>query len=164
MADHPDPVTGSIGVGDATATTPNPDAGKRVEFQGSLAFAPTLGAADYQGAFSLPGFIRSGHATGDMVISADRGSVSLHLVSGELPGFAPADGTYSFTWTVTDATGDFQGLQAQGTVDITLVPLYAPDDGPRVQHLFQIVQFGDPASAAIPGADTGSLAGSTTAG
>lgn len=44
---------------------------------------------------SLPGFIRSGHAVGDMVISTDQGSVSLHLVSGDLPGFAAAEGTYA---------------------------------------------------------------------
>ena len=118
------------------------------------------GSSAYRGAFTLPGFIRSAHAVGDMVIDADGGSVSLHLDSGDVAGFAPADGTYTFTWSVTDATGAFEGLDGQGTVDITLIPLFSADDGPFVTHLFQLVQF---SGTGDPSIDGGVLSGSAAA-
>jgi hypothetical protein len=88
--------------------------------------------------------------------------VDLHLRSGALPGFAPAAGDYTFTWTVAGGTGSFDGLQAQGTLDIIPVPLFS--DGPLVQQLVQIVQFGDPTVTAISELDSMPPGESSTSG
>ncbi len=108
-----------------------PDAGKTVTFSG-VGRVSGLGQIQFTGHFGTPGFIASGHATGTLVLSNARGTVTLTLAGPTQPGFSAPPATFAYTIVV--GTGAYAARHGHGTLTMGLVPGHS--GGPiTLQHL-----------------------------
>jgi hypothetical protein len=96
-----------------------PDAGKTVTFSGAGRVGG-LGQVQFTGHFGTPGFITSGHATGTLVLSNARGTVTLALEGPTQPGFSAPPST--FAYTIVRGTGAYAARHGHGTLTMSLVP------------------------------------------
>jgi hypothetical protein len=104
--------------GTAHATPGMPDTGAVVALHGTGMLTP-LGNVRVSGNLVGTGFIQQGNATGSIVLTNARGSVTLHLDGPSQPGFTPpGSGTYQFS--IQRGTGAYAHTIGTGTVDLTL--------------------------------------------
>ncbi len=108
-----------------------PDAGRAVSFSGAGRVSG-LGQVQFTGHFGTPGFISSGHATGTLVLSNGRGTVTLSLVGPTQPGFSAPPST--FAYTIVSGTGSHAARHGHGTLTMSLVP-ENPSVPATLQHL-----------------------------
>ena len=69
------------------------------------------------GSLHAVGFIANGHAAGDLTLTNAHGTITMHLVGPQQPGFSPLPGHFHFV--VTGGTGAYTHLQDDG--EVTLV-------------------------------------------
>jgi hypothetical protein len=107
----------------------NPDTGEVFTFSGSGQVAP-LGHVDITGHIHSPGNVADGHSTGFLVLSNAIGSVTLSLTGPVQSGVTPVPDT--FTFKITDASGQFKGDTGTGYMILELEPAAAPS--PTGEH------------------------------
>ncbi|HEY2157031.1 MAG TPA: hypothetical protein VGH33_15490 [Isosphaeraceae bacterium] len=105
--------------GHYTESSVVPDAGKTVSFSGAGRVGG-LGQVNFSGHFGTPGFIASGHATGTLVLSNGRGTVTLALEGPTQPGFSAPPSAFSYT--IVKGTGAYARSHGSGVLTIGLVP------------------------------------------
>jgi predicted outer membrane repeat protein len=113
----PGPLTGH-GSGSYTSTSV-PDAGVTYSVQGTADLAD-LGHVSVTGSLQSVGFIVVGQATGQLIFSNDRGSVTIKLTGPDQPGFAPLPERFSYQ--VVSGSGAFAHLSDQGTLSLVVEP------------------------------------------
>jgi hypothetical protein len=122
-----DAVTGSgiklqhLGQGSGTYTNGFEfDAGVPYHLTGSGQFVGLIGAKIAGSLYSV-GFIRTGHAVGELTFSNAKGSVTIELVGPEQPGFSPLPSKFSYT--VEKGTGAYARLTGSGSLTLELSPI-----------------------------------------
>jgi hypothetical protein len=95
------------------------DAGVQYQVTGVGQF---FGLKDAQIAGSLysVGFIRSGHARGELTFSNAKGSVTIDLMGPQQPGFSPLPDTFRFT--LKKGTGAYAHITGHGSLSLKLSP------------------------------------------
>jgi hypothetical protein len=95
------------------------DIGVHYDFTGTADLA-RLGHVTVTGSALSLGNILTGHASGTLVFTNARGSVTVELTGPSQPGFAPLP--TQFTYTVVSGTGAYQRLQDHGSLTLLLTP------------------------------------------
>ncbi len=108
------------GRGAYSSSSTIPDTGVQYTFTGVATLAQ-LGVVQVSGSAHSVGFIASGQATGELTFRNARGSVTIDLTGPSQPGFSPLPKT--FQYTVVSATGAYQGMQDQGSLQLVLHPV-----------------------------------------
>lgn len=103
------------GKGSYSKLIPNPDVGPTYELQGTAALE-LLGQVSVKADIRGAGFVATGNATGTIVLSNNRGSVTLRLTGPTQPGFSALPRTFKFT--VINATGAYSGFIMTGVLDL----------------------------------------------
>ena len=93
-----------------------PDAGVAYDLRGS-AMLDAFGTFDMDGSVQTTGFIQSGRATGVVVLTNAKGSITLALTGPVQPGFAPPP--TSMTYTIQGATGAYAGMTGRGSTNVS---------------------------------------------
>ncbi len=95
------------------------DAGIKYNLQGTATLAQ-IGETTFTGSATSLGFAPKGNATGQLILTNAKGSLSLTLKGPEQPGGAALP--KKFEYTVTSATGDFSTLMPKGQFILILKP------------------------------------------
>jgi hypothetical protein len=95
----------------------NPDTGSVYNLNGSGTLA-NQDAVTLTGSLHGTGFVKGGHATGELTITGAHGSVTLDLSGPTQGAFAPLPRQFSFT--VKSGTGDYLHLHASGMIILHL--------------------------------------------
>jgi|GEM_PF-5070189 len=95
------------------------DAGIKYNLQGTATLAQ-IGETTFTGSATSLGFAPKGNATGQLILTNAKGSLSLNLKGPEQLGGAALP--KKFEYTVTSATGDFSTLMPKGQFILILKP------------------------------------------
>lgn len=98
-----------------------PDTGGHYHLEGFGKIRP-VGQAKGDGTFTTPGFIANGQIQGTLTLASSSGSVTLNLQGPTVPGFTRlSSGTFSYT--ITQGTGQFRNAKGHGSAVLTFGPL-----------------------------------------
>jgi hypothetical protein len=95
------------------------DVGNRYDFTGTADLA-NLSQVSVSGSIYGLGNVVSGNATGTFTLTNTHGSVTISVEGPTQPGMSPLP--TSFKYTVSNSTGSYQHLQAEGTLALNLHP------------------------------------------
>jgi hypothetical protein len=105
-----------------TESTANPDTGHQYTLTGEVKLKG-MSAFTVNGTIQTVGFISEGHATGQLVLSNAKGSITLSLEGPLQKGFSPPPS--SFDYTITSATGAYEKETGSGVLHVTFIPSQA---------------------------------------
>jgi hypothetical protein len=117
------------GAGTGTYHTPTItiDAGTSFTVTGKANLG-ALGSFTIAGEVHGVGMIAEGRATGDLVLSDSRGTMTLRLHGPIQKAFEPVP--HSLVYTVSKSTGAFQHVTGYGSLEIQLTPIPVPNGKP----------------------------------
>jgi hypothetical protein len=90
----------------------NPDSGPKYTFKGT-GKTKTLGVFTLKGTIQLPGFIAVARATGTLIITTAKGTITLSLLG---PKQAPGSLPKSFSYSIVKGTGSYVHSKGKGTI------------------------------------------------
>jgi hypothetical protein len=110
-----------------------PDVGTGFNLNGTVNLAG-LGTFQVQGEVHGVGFVAWGRATGELVLTSAKGTITLALHGAIQPGFSaiPRELVYS----VTGGTGAYSHLTGYGAIGMSLVPAPVPSGHPSSGSIF----------------------------
>ena len=90
----------------------NPDSGPKYTFKGT-GKTKTLGVFTLKGTIQLPGFIAVARATGTLIITTAKGTITLSLLG---PKQAPGSLPKTFGYTIVKGTGSYVHSKGKGSI------------------------------------------------